>query len=92
MKNCSEVGTFTIRTHECHGSFHLSMRDTDRVKHYRIKSTDTGQYFITRRVLFDSLQQLVEYYSAQVGLGLIILHSNLFVTVKTNTPGLLMLL
>ena len=78
MMNCEEVGTFTIRIHKCHGTFHLSVRGTDRVKHYRIRSTDTGQYFITRRALFDSLQQFVEYYSEQVRrVQLVTLHFNL---------------
>ena len=33
------------------------------MKHYRIRRMDTGGFFITRRAIFNSLKELVHYYS-----------------------------
>ena len=42
--------------------FSLSIRDIEKVRHYRIRRLDNGGFFVTRRATFDSIQQLVEYY------------------------------
>ncbi|XP_069194952.1 tyrosine-protein kinase Src64B isoform X3 [Procambarus clarkii] len=61
-------GTFLIRMSEqsSHG-YSLSIRDWDQhkgehVKHYRIKVTDTGGYFITSSQAFRTLNDLVDAY------------------------------
>lgn len=45
------------------------MRDFDQnqgetVKHYKIRNMDNGGYYISPRVTFSSLHELVEYYSS----------------------------
>ena len=45
--------------------FALSIRDGDLVKHYKIKTTDSGMFFIARRLEFDTLQDLVAHYTQQ---------------------------
>lgn len=44
------------------------MRDFDQnqgetVKHYKIRNMDNGGYYISPRVTFSSLHELVEYYT-----------------------------
>ena len=61
-------GSFLIRNHvpknETEGlNWHtLSIRIDDLIKHYLIKTTNEGHYYITRRKFVD-LHQLVQYYS-----------------------------
>lgn len=64
------VGTFLIRERDVvPREFALSIKDKEGmtsncVKHYRIKSLDNDQgYFITARMKFQTLKQLVRYYS-----------------------------
>lgn len=50
------------------GAYSLSIRDwesskQDHVKHYKIKTLDNGGFFVTTRKTFQSLQELVAYYS-----------------------------
>jgi fyn-related kinase len=40
----------------------LSVRDIDRVKHYKIKLSENGEFFITARSTFKTLQDLVTHY------------------------------
>ena len=40
------------------------VRDQSLAKHYRIRTTDIGEYFIARRAVFDTLPELVEHYQA----------------------------
>ncbi|XP_012677753.1 tyrosine-protein kinase Lck [Clupea harengus] len=62
-------GSFLIRESETTpGSFSLSVRDMDQnsgdvVKHYRIRNIDDGGYYITTRISFTSLSELVKHYS-----------------------------
>ena len=62
-------GSFLIRNHDSKGTgigidwYALSIRDGDIIKHYKIKTTDQGNYFIARRQEFVNLQELVQHYS-----------------------------
>ncbi|NXR10048.1 LCK kinase, partial [Semnornis frantzii] len=62
-------GSFLIRESETtKGSYSLSVRDFDQtqgetVKHYKIRNMDNGGYYISPRVTFSSLHELVEYYT-----------------------------
>nr|BAH13403.1 unnamed protein product [Homo sapiens] len=49
------------------GAYSLSIRDWDQtrgdhVKHYKIRKLDMGGYYITTRVQFNSVQELVQHY------------------------------
>uniref|UniRef100_A0A8D1GVQ6 Tyrosine-protein kinase n=1 Tax=Sus scrofa TaxID=9823 RepID=A0A8D1GVQ6_PIG len=62
-------GTFLVRESETtKGAYCLSVSDFDNakglnVKHYKIRKLDSGGFYITSRTQFNSLQQLVAYYS-----------------------------
>lgn len=60
----NDHGSFLIRDSESRrNDYSLSVRDSDTVKHYRIRQLDEGGYFIARRTPFRSLQELVDHYS-----------------------------
>ncbi|NXA50266.1 LCK kinase, partial [Nothocercus julius] len=62
-------GSFLIRESETSkGSYSLSVRDFDQnqgetVKHYKIRNMDNGGYYISPRITFGSLHELVEHYA-----------------------------
>ncbi|XP_078133632.1 tyrosine-protein kinase Lck [Sander vitreus] len=63
------LGSFLIRESETNkGSFALSIRDLDQdtgegVKHYRIRNMDSGGFYITAKISFNSLKELVQHHS-----------------------------
>ena len=66
MQPFNSVGSYLVRDSETTpGDYSLSIRDTERVRHYRIKKLEDGSFFVTRRVTFETLQDLVAYYSQQ---------------------------
>ena len=63
MQSFNGYGSFLIRSSETTvGDFSLSVRDTERVRHYRIKRLEDGSFFVTRRITFKSIPELVNYY------------------------------
>jgi len=63
-------GTFLIRNSEQNpGSFSLSVKDWEQdksyhIKHYKIRPLEDGSYYITTRIVFQSLRELVQSYSS----------------------------
>lgn len=56
------------------GSYSLSIRDLDHnsgegVKHYRIRNMDNGGFYITAKISFNSLKELVQHHSRMCGLS-----------------------
>ena len=45
------------------GEFSMSIFDEKSVKHYRIFRLDEGGFFIGKHAIFDTLKELVNYYS-----------------------------
>lgn len=50
------------------GSYSLSVRDLDHntgegVKHYKIRNMDNGGFYITAKISFNSLKELVQHHS-----------------------------
>lgn len=43
----------------------LSVLDKGSVKHYKLRKTETGQYFVSKSRIFPTLKKLVEHYSNQ---------------------------
>ncbi|XP_064219602.1 tyrosine-protein kinase Fgr isoform X1 [Aotus nancymaae] len=86
-------GAFLIRESETtKGAYSLSIRDWDQtrgdhVKHYKIRKLDTGGYYITTRVQFDSVQELVQHYM-EVNDGLCYLLTAPCTIMKPQTLGL----
>ncbi|XP_029903282.1 tyrosine-protein kinase SRK2 [Myripristis murdjan] len=62
----NQHGAFLIRDSESQrGELALSVLDGPRVKHYKLKKLDNGQYFVSRTKTFETLKALVEHYSKQ---------------------------
>ena len=61
MLSSNVPGTFLIRVSSSQkDALSLSLRDTDGIKHYRIRKMDDGGFFITHRAVFNTLQVLCE--------------------------------
>ena len=89
MMSFNQTGSYLIRDSETTpGDFSLSIRDTERVRHYRIRRLDNGGYFVTRRAVFDSIQDLVYYYQQQSDGLCSVLGQPCLVSEKPQTAGL----
>ena len=66
LQRFNGVGSFLVRDSETQpGDFSLSIRDHERVRHYKIRKLETGQFFVTRKVTFQTISDLVAYYKLQ---------------------------
>ncbi|XP_040291901.1 src-like-adapter 2 [Bufo bufo] len=69
LVNCNQSGSFLIRESETRrGCYSLSVRKSnqatlDSIKHYRINQLQNGWYYISPRLTFSTLQDMVDYYS-----------------------------
>ncbi|CAL8255158.1 unnamed protein product [Arctogadus glacialis] len=67
----NKTGAFMIRDSETtKGSYSLSVRDGesksgDTVKHYKLRTLDNGGFYISPRITFSTLQELVSHYKKQ---------------------------
>uniref|UniRef100_A0A8C6YB27 Tyrosine-protein kinase n=1 Tax=Naja naja TaxID=35670 RepID=A0A8C6YB27_NAJNA len=79
-------GAFLIRESETlKGSYSLSIRDHDGqngdvVKHYKIRSLDNGGYYISPRITFPCISDMIKHYQSYY-------NNNTKVAVKTLKPG-----
>ncbi|KAJ7373835.1 hypothetical protein OS493_009157 [Desmophyllum pertusum] len=81
-----ESGSFLIRESESKpGDFSLSLRDGEIVKHYRIRSMDSGGFYIAHRAKFGTLSELVEHYRENAD-GLVIKLNKPCPTLQVPTP------
>uniref|UniRef100_A0A8C1INT9 Tyrosine-protein kinase n=2 Tax=Cyprinus carpio TaxID=7962 RepID=A0A8C1INT9_CYPCA len=81
----NKTGSFMIRDSETTmGSYSLSVRDCDQtgdtVKHYKIRTLDNGGFYISPRITFNTLQDLVSHYKTTY-------NKHTKVAVKTMKPG-----
>ena len=89
MQSFNQRGSFLVRDSETTpGDFSLSIRDEERVRHYRIRRLDEGGFFVTRRVNFPSIPELVAYYSQQADGLCVVLLQPCLVAEKPQTAGL----
>ena len=66
MTSLNQYGSYLVRESETTpGDYSLSIRDTERIQRYRIKRLANGTYFVTRRVIFETILDLVAYYQQQ---------------------------
>ncbi|XP_069508351.1 src-like-adapter 2 isoform X2 [Ambystoma mexicanum] len=69
LLDCNHGGSFMIRESQSRkGGYSLSVRRTthvswDSIKHYRINRLENGWLYISPRLTFSSLHELVDYYS-----------------------------
>uniref|UniRef100_A0A674CEW2 Tyrosine-protein kinase n=1 Tax=Salmo trutta TaxID=8032 RepID=A0A674CEW2_SALTR len=71
LASANKTGSFMIRDSETtKGSYSLSVRDSDSqsgdtVKHYKIRTLDNGGFYISPRITFNNLQELVSHYKSE---------------------------
>uniref|UniRef100_A0A8C3R074 Tyrosine-protein kinase n=1 Tax=Cyanoderma ruficeps TaxID=181631 RepID=A0A8C3R074_9PASS len=74
LSSGNKVGSFLVRESETtKDAYSLSVRDNnsahgDVIKHYRIRSLDGGGYYISPRITFSSLPELIHHYKKGDGL------------------------
>ena len=62
----TEKGTYLIRESDAQPGCHaLSLYDGQRVKHYRIRRSDNGGFFIGPNLIFRNLDLLIEHYTVK---------------------------
>ncbi|XP_063307453.1 tyrosine-protein kinase Lyn isoform X2 [Pelobates fuscus] len=67
----NSAGVFLIRESETvQGSYSLSIRDFDNqtgdvIKHYKIRTLDNGGYYISPRITFPSISDMIKHYQKQ---------------------------
>jgi len=58
----NEHGAFLVRDSD-KGGYALSVKDGDMVKHYKIRTTETGNFFIAHNNPLTSLSDLIQHYT-----------------------------
>lgn len=63
--------SFPLLSNLSSGSFSLSVRDFDQnqgevVKHYKIRNLDNGGFYISPRITFPGLHDLVRHYTSEL--------------------------
>ena len=89
MQSFNDCGSFLVRESDIKlGDFSLAIRDTEKVRHYRIRRLDVGGFFVTRRMTFESIPELVQYYEKQADGLCINLKAPCLISEKPQTAGL----
>ena len=89
MKPFNNYGSFLVRNSEnIPGNYSISIRDREKVRHYRIHRLDVGGFFLTRRVTFETIPELVQYYEKQADGLCVNLKAPCLISEKLQTPGL----
>ena len=66
MQPFNVYGSFLFRESESRpGSYSLSVRDMEVVRHYKISRQDAGGFFVNQRVIFITIPDLIQYYEKQ---------------------------
>ena len=89
MQPFNDCGSFLVCNSETTpGNYTLSIRDTEKVKHYKIRKLDVGGFFVTRRVTFQTIPELVQYYKKQADGLCVNLKAPCFISDKPQIAGL----
>ena len=66
MMPFNSFGSYLVRDSESSpGNYALSVRDIQKVKHYRIRQLENGRFAITQRATFQTIIDLVTNYQRQ---------------------------
>ena len=89
MELGNEHGSFLVRYSDSSpGKYVLSIRDAERVKHYKIHRHDDGGFFITQRATFATLPALIQHYEKEADGLCVNLNVPCLVSEKPQTAGL----
>ena len=93
LRECPK-GTFLVRPAESRSNeFSLSVKDSNEVKHYRIRMNEDGMMFIAKRSAFSNLVQLVEHYKQVLTYMQVVIPplawggAHLYINASTTSPG-----
>lgn len=68
MRSGNSHGSYIVRdSGSCEGDIAISVRYRKSVRHFLVKRLCSGAYYMARRMTFESIQELVEYYQQQAG-------------------------
>lgn len=68
MRSVNGHGSYIVRdSGSCEGDIAISVRYQKSVRHFLVKRLCNGAYYITRRLTFKGIPELVEYYQQQAG-------------------------
>ena len=63
MHPINEYGSFLVRNSEkTLGAYSLAVRDTDRVRHFKIYRDDENKFYVDKEQCFNSVQDLIVFY------------------------------
>ena len=89
MQPFNDCGSFLVRNSETiPGVYTLSIRGTEMVRDYRIRKLDVGGFFVNRRVKFETIPELIQYYKKQADGLCINLKAPCLISKKPQTVGL----
>ena len=89
MQPINNHGSFLVRDSESRpGSYSLSIRDTQRVRHYQINRRVARGFFITPQVTFTTIPDLIHYYEKQADGLCVNLKAPCLISGKPQTAGL----
>ena len=86
----SPIGSFLVRDSVGRhpGPYTLSVKLEERVSHYPIKVMDDERYFITRRISFATVPELIDHYSKQANGWCVTLRNPCLLINPPQTAGL----
>ena len=89
MQPFNHYGSFLVRYSESTpGDYSLSIRDKEEVMHYRIQRLDVGGFYVTHRVTFETIPELVQYYERLADGLCVNLKAPCRISEKPQTAGL----
>ena len=89
MQSFNDCGSFLVCDSETtSGEYILFIRDTEKVRHYKICRFDTRGFFITSHVSFETIATLVQYYKKQADGLCVNLKAPCLISEKPQTAGL----
>ena len=89
LMDFNQHGSFLVRDSETTpGDYTLSVREDERVRHYRIRRLLNGTFFVTRRILFETIPELVAYYKGKADGLCVNLRHPCVLSEKPQTAGL----
>ena len=89
MQPFNKYGSFLVRNSQStSGDYSLSIRDTDKVRHYRIRRLDDGGFCVVARNIFNAIPELVQYYEKQADGLCINLKAPCSIYIKPQIPSL----